>query len=173
MFLGASRSATIIRSAAYHLRGMWVGLSELPAFEEQGGWRPGESLATRATSYPSSLVLIRPSGCERRSRARLIRANGTPVTGAGCGGVSSYMWKPSRRSDACRFRMRTEGVCREPPKHNVGMVWHDGSAHWPWGPTDNNNGRGMAAGIYCLMRILGGVRHLRCGSPSCLSVCVT
>lgn len=81
MFLGASRSATIIRSAANHLRGMWGGLSELPAFEEQGGWRPGESLATRATSYPSSLVLIRPSGCERRSRARLIRANGTPVTG--------------------------------------------------------------------------------------------
>lgn len=50
------------------------------------------------------------------------------------------MWKPSRRSDACRFRMRTEGVCRERPKHNVGMVWQDDSAHWPLGPTDIDNG---------------------------------
>lgn len=45
-------------------------------------------------------------------------------------------------------------MCRERPKRNVGMVRQD-DIHWPLGPNRQQQRRGMAAGIYCLMRILG------------------
>lgn len=47
--------------------------------------------------------------------------------------------------------MRTEGVCRERPKHNnVGMAWRENS-HWPSDPTDNIKRRGIGYSSWDLL----------------------